>query len=374
MQKPSDERLIAYLDGELADERARRDRVRSSSTMPELRERAARSSESAALLRARLRRGAARAAARAPDRRGARRDRCPGRSASRRGCGAASASAGAGGSAFRWRRRSPGCWSAAGSAISPPTRPASTATQQGDINLAAGNWLDNIAGYHKLFVNAGANDMALADVPANDGDARKVTQKLPSDFRLPNLKPWGLVFQGARFLIVEGRPATQLFYTTDNKALGPADRRGRQLDQARSRARPSTTATISTCSTGAITAMPTRSSAPPISAISGTSPTTSPGSSTRSEPGQALFAADARRRRRAAGARRCVTAARAPPAVWRDGSRVSGAANSAMRWRQPPHGGTGSAPSATTAIASIRRAPPAIIAAIAAASAHSPSG
>ena len=56
---------------------------------------------------------------------------------------------------------------------------------------------------------------------ANDGDARKVPQKLPADFRLPNLKPWGLVFQGARFLIVEGRPATQLFYTTDNKALGP---------------------------------------------------------------------------------------------------------------------------------------------------------
>jgi anti-sigma factor RsiW len=65
--------------------------------------------------------------------------------------------------------------------------------------------------------------VALADVPANDGgDAtRKVAQKLPPDFRLPNLKPWGLVFQGARFLIIEGRPATQLFYTTDNKALGP---------------------------------------------------------------------------------------------------------------------------------------------------------
>jgi anti-sigma factor RsiW len=90
-------------------------------------------------------------------------------------------------------------------------------------SLASGSWLDNIAGYHKLFVNAGSNDVALADVPANDGsgDARKVAQKLPPDFRLPNLKPWGLVFQGARFLIIEGRPATQLFYTTDNKALGP---------------------------------------------------------------------------------------------------------------------------------------------------------
>src|SRR5262249_40896404 len=67
-----------------------------------------------------------------------------------------------------------------------------------------------------------SDDGSLVDVPAGDnGDVRKVTQKLPQDFRLPNLKPWGLVFQGARFLFVEGRPATQLFYTTDNKQLGP---------------------------------------------------------------------------------------------------------------------------------------------------------
>jgi anti-sigma factor RsiW len=96
-----------------------------------------------------------------------------------------------------------------------------TVAQQTASNLAVGSWLDNIAGYHKLFVAAGGSDAGLADVPPNDGDVRKVAQKLPADFRLPNLKPWGLVFQGARFLIVEGRPATQLFYTTDNKALGP---------------------------------------------------------------------------------------------------------------------------------------------------------
>jgi anti-sigma factor RsiW len=95
-----------------------------------------------------------------------------------------------------------------------------TATEQAQADLSAQSWLDNIAGYHKLFVNAGASDMGLADVPAT-GDARMASQKLPADFHLPNLKPWGLVFQGARFLIVEGRPATQLFYTTDNKALGP---------------------------------------------------------------------------------------------------------------------------------------------------------
>lgn len=89
-------------------------------------------------------------------------------------------------------------------------------------NLASTNWIDNIAGYHKLFVSAGTDDVAFADVPANDGDAaRKAVQKLPSDFRLPNLQPWGLQFQGARYLFIEGQPGTQLFYTTDNKALGP---------------------------------------------------------------------------------------------------------------------------------------------------------
>ena len=44
---------------------------------------------------------------------------------------------------------------------------------------------------------------------------------LIAELKLPNLKPWGLAFQGARYLVVEGQPATQLFYTTDNKALGP---------------------------------------------------------------------------------------------------------------------------------------------------------
>lgn len=92
-----------------------------------------------------------------------------------------------------------------------------------NLSLDTANWLDNVAGYHKLFVAAGANDVGLVDIPADmqSDAARKFTAQLPSDFHLPNLKPWGLTFQGARFLIVEGQPATQLFYTTDNQALGP---------------------------------------------------------------------------------------------------------------------------------------------------------
>ena len=89
-------------------------------------------------------------------------------------------------------------------------------------SAAAANWLDNIAGYHKMLISAGGNDQALVDVPPDPNDPnRKIVQKLPSDFKLPNLKPWGLDFQGARYLVVGGQPATQLFYTTDNKKLGP---------------------------------------------------------------------------------------------------------------------------------------------------------
>jgi anti-sigma factor RsiW len=91
-------------------------------------------------------------------------------------------------------------------------------------NAAAANnlWLDNAAGYFKLYVAAGDN--ALIDVPAT-GDTsaalQKISQNLPRQVRLPDLKPWGLTFRGARLVVVEGSPAAQLVYTTDNKAIGP---------------------------------------------------------------------------------------------------------------------------------------------------------
>jgi anti-sigma factor RsiW len=88
---------------------------------------------------------------------------------------------------------------------------------------AANNlWLDNAAGYFKLVVSAGDNPPM--DVPAT-GDPRetlqKISQSLPQEVRLPDLKPWGLTFRGARLVIEEGRPAAALVYTTENKAIGP---------------------------------------------------------------------------------------------------------------------------------------------------------
>src|SRR5437763_3123592 len=87
---------------------------------------------------------------------------------------------------------------------------------------AHSTWLDNAAGYYKLVVSAG--DSMLIDVPAggDTGEAlQKISQNLPQQVRLPDLKPWGLNFRGARLVVVEGRPAAQLVYITDNKAIGP---------------------------------------------------------------------------------------------------------------------------------------------------------
>jgi anti-sigma factor RsiW len=64
-------------------------------------------------------------------------------------------------------------------------------------------WLDNAAGYYKLAVNAGDN--MLVDVPASNDTQeawQKISQGLPKQVRLPDLKPWGLNFRGARLVVV----------------------------------------------------------------------------------------------------------------------------------------------------------------------------
>jgi anti-sigma factor RsiW len=97
-------------------------------------------------------------------------------------------------------------------------------SKQQVLEAAAANnaWLDNAAGYFKLFVGAGDN--LPVDIPAT-GDPRealqKISQSLPHEVRLPDLKPWGLDFRGARLVVEEGRPAAELVYTTGNKAIGP---------------------------------------------------------------------------------------------------------------------------------------------------------
>ena len=104
-----------------------------------------------------------------------------------------------------------------GSEWAPVKLPTDRQIQTASVN----NWLDNAAGDYKLMVSAGGT---LVDVPASgdNGDVlQKISQSLPQQVRLPDLKPWGLSFQGARLVVVDGKPAAQLVYTTDNKAIGP---------------------------------------------------------------------------------------------------------------------------------------------------------
>jgi anti-sigma factor RsiW len=98
-----------------------------------------------------------------------------------------------------------------------PANPA--IERQAAASAANGIWLDNAAGYYKLVVSAGDN-MPL-DVPATN-DAQQALQRISeTPVRVPDLKPWGLTFRGARLVVADGRPAAQLVYGTDNKAIGP---------------------------------------------------------------------------------------------------------------------------------------------------------
>lgn len=215
MQKPSDETLVAYLDGEL-DAGARSEVESWLESDAELRERVAALGASAEALRAAFEPvlhepvperllAAARGGAEVIDFAAAQKQ--PKRPLMAR----------------QWAR-----WAAAAGVAGLLVGGGVGFFAGGDnsaevaSNAAATSWLDNIAGYHKLLISAGADDQALVDVPPDPNDpSRKVIQKLPADFKLPNLKPWGLQFQGARYLVISGQPATQLFYTTDNKKLGP---------------------------------------------------------------------------------------------------------------------------------------------------------
>jgi anti-sigma factor RsiW len=96
--------------------------------------------------------------------------------------------------------------------------------QVATLSASTNSWLDTVAVYHKLFVSAAQGENSFADIPANGDEViQKISQRTAQPgMRVPNLKPWGLIFQGARVVVIEGRPAAQLVYTADNEAVGSA--------------------------------------------------------------------------------------------------------------------------------------------------------
>jgi len=110
----------------------------------------------------------------------------------------------------------------AGTYVGMGITPKSTGADQTQLATAAAQriWLDNAAAAYKLAVNAG--DGMLVDVPASN-DPREALQRISQNLpqvRLPDLKPWGLILRGTRLVVVDGRPAAQLVYVADDKALG----------------------------------------------------------------------------------------------------------------------------------------------------------
>jgi anti-sigma factor RsiW len=235
MSKPNDldELLVAYADGEL--DPARRAEVEAMcERAPALRDQVAALRDSAELVRkafyeverediperliaaARGEKKQAAEVVRFPERRGSARPQA------RWWVGMAAAASlfgvlvGAGGTYYALPKVAP--------AAAPQTRPPES------TNVAA-NWIDNIAGYHRMFSAAATAEQQQQRAPfvdfRSEGDSGKavleqISQRIAEQgLRVPNLKPWGMKFEGARMLFVEGRPAAQLFYTTDNKALGP---------------------------------------------------------------------------------------------------------------------------------------------------------
>jgi anti-sigma factor RsiW len=229
MQKPSDEVLVAYLDGEL-DEQQSKDIEAWLEHDPVARDRVAALVEAAGLVRAAFDETL--------------REPVPERLIAAARGGEAAPAPGAvvlpfrrkSGGPFtvprRWLIGVPVAASMFGLMIGTgvgyfggqPTKPQQAqklaeATGQNSTQ----SWLDNVAGYYKLAVSAGGGDQFVDIRPEGDGKqvVDKISQRIAQGVRVPDLKPWGLTFQGARLLVIEGRPAAQLFYTTDNKALGP---------------------------------------------------------------------------------------------------------------------------------------------------------
>jgi anti-sigma factor RsiW len=80
-----------------------------------------------------------------------------------------------------------------------------SADRGGDVNLSSVSGLDKIAA---LYVTAATRDHAAG-------------RNVPQDLHVPNLRPWGLDLDGVGALDIAGGQAALLYYTTDNKALGP---------------------------------------------------------------------------------------------------------------------------------------------------------
>jgi anti-sigma factor RsiW len=77
---------------------------------------------------------------------------------------------------------------------------------------AAPGWLDDIADYHRVYAGQKRH---LVEVGADEADHIQtwLSASIGADVRIPDLSEHGLTFQGARLLVAAGKPVSQLMYT-----------------------------------------------------------------------------------------------------------------------------------------------------------------
>ncbi|HLY58903.1 MAG TPA: hypothetical protein VKS60_25300 [Stellaceae bacterium] len=83
------------------------------------------------------------------------------------------------------------------------------------LGPSGSNVLDDIAATHDFIVaSADAGESTVFDVPAGS------EHQLPVAIRVPDMKPWGLTFKGARHTVVDGGKSAYLFYFDTDKDPG----------------------------------------------------------------------------------------------------------------------------------------------------------
>jgi anti-sigma factor RsiW len=91
-----------------------------------------------------------------------------------------------------------------------------SATYIAGRSQAGSSVLDNIAGTHRFIIDsAEAGEPVAFDVPAGD------EQRLPNAIRIPDMKPWGLTFKGARHLVEGGKSVYDFYFESAAREPGP---------------------------------------------------------------------------------------------------------------------------------------------------------
>lgn len=93
-----------------------------------------------------------------------------------------------------------------------------TGLSQGTPVASAPGWLVDIADYHRVYA---AQERHLVEVGADEADHIRtwLTASVGADVPTPDLSAHGLTFEGARLLVAAGKPVAQLMYRDGDRRV-----------------------------------------------------------------------------------------------------------------------------------------------------------